>query len=156
MISNPIIREMVDADIDAVLEIEQECFLAPWSKKDLLYELHDNPVSATYVLEIGADGRKELIGFLDFMVTFTSSAISQIAIKKKYRRMDFGTMLISEMLVHLRSLGDGQVETITLEVRSHNAGALAFYVRNRFEPILIKPHYYANGDDAIYMVRRLI
>ena len=90
------------------------------------------------------------------MVTFTSSTISQIAVKKAYRKRNLGTLLLNQMLEHLNKQYPEEVETITLEVRKHNAAAIAFYEKNGFEAVLIKPHYYDNGDDAIYMIRRLI
>lgn len=150
------IRLMNINDLDEVLSIENESFLAPWRKQDWLYELNENPINVIYVLEVENDGKKEIAGFIDFMVTFTSSTISQIAVKKAYRKMNLATMLLNKMLEYLQNEYTEEVETITLEVRTHNVPAIAFYKKNGFETVLIKPRYYDNGDDALYMIRRLI
>lgn len=150
------IRPMVEGDLEQVMLIENEAFLAPWRRQDLLYELHDNPINVIYVLELENEGRRKIVGFIDFMVTFSSSTISQIAVASDYRRHGYAKMLLDSMLKHLKDGYPDEVETITLEVRKHNAIAIAFYEKNGFEAVLIKPHYYDNGDDAIYMIRRLI
>ena len=150
------IRLMIESDLEQVMLIENEAFIAPWRSQDFLYELHENPINVIYVLEIEEDGKKKIIGFIDFMVTFSSSTISQIAIAKEHRRKGFAKILLDSMLKHLKNGYPDEVETITLEVRKHNAAAIAFYEKNGFEAVLIKPHYYDNGDDAIYMIRRLI
>lgn len=150
------IRLMVEDDLDQVIAIENESFLAPWRKQDLLYELHENPINVIYVLELEENGIRKIVGFIDFMVTFSSSAISQIAVAKDYRRKGYANILLASMLSHLQNGYPDEVETITLEVRKHNASAIAFYEKNGFEAVLIKPHYYDNGDDALYMIRRLI
>lgn len=150
------IRLMVEDDLEQVMAIENEAFLAPWRKQDLLYELHDNPINVINVFELDEDGKRKIVGFIDFMVTFSSSTISQIAILKDYRRKGYAKLLLDSMLTHLKDGYPDEVETITLEVRKHNVAAIAFYEKNGFEAILIKPHYYDNGDDAIYMIRRLI
>ena len=150
------LRLMNINDLDAILAIENESFLSPWRREDWLYELNENPINVIYVLEVEADGTKEIVGFIDFMVTFTSSTISQIAVKKTYRKRNFATLLLNQMIEYLNKQYPEEVETITLEVRKHNAAAIAFYEKNGFEAVLIKPHYYDNGDDAVYMIRRLI
>ena len=150
------IRFMTIDDLDQVMEIENASFVAPWRKQDFLYELNDNPVNVIFVLEVEVGGKNEIAGFIDFMITFNSSTISQIAVSEHYRHHKLGTKLLNKMLEYLHTDHTEIVETITLEVRTHNKSAIAFYEKNVFEAIFIKPHYYNNGDDALYMVRRLI
>lgn len=150
------IRFMESADLDRVIEIENESFVAPWRRQDWLYELNENPINVIYVLEVVENGVKEIAGFIDFMVTFTSSTISQIAVAKKHRKKHLGSLLLNKMIEHLKSIYSEEVETITLEVRTHNHMAIAFYEKHEFKAVMIKPHYYDNGDDALYMIRRLI
>ncbi|MDY0345550.1 MAG: ribosomal protein S18-alanine N-acetyltransferase [Bacilli bacterium] len=150
------LRLMESKDLNRVLEIENESFLSPWKRQDLLYELNENPINVIYVLEVIENSTKEIAGFIDFMITFSSSTISQIAVAKKYRNMQVGSKLLNRMIEHLKSEYDEEVETITLEVRTHNKTAIAFYEKYGFEAVMIKPDYYSNGDDALYMIRRLI
>ena len=72
------IRKAIINDLKAIKEIEDESFLNPFKESDLRYEINGNPVSNFLVLEEG----KEVIGFIDYWVTFDSATIDQIAIKK--------------------------------------------------------------------------
>ena len=48
------------------------------------------------------------------------------------------------------------VETVTLEVRKSNDAAIKLYEKNGYEFVVEKKHYYPNGEDAVYMVKRLL
>ena len=48
------------------------------------------------------------------------------------------------------------VENVTLEVRESNQAAINLYKKNGYEEVVIKKHYYSNGENAIYMVKRLL
>ena len=146
------VRKMVDEDLEQVLELENECFKEPWTKQQWLYELHDNPVNVILVL---VDENK-IIGFNNYMITFNSATISQIAVSKAYRRQGLAKRLLKEMEDSFIKDGDDKVETITLEVRETNQAAIALYENDGYEVITKKRHYYKDGEDAIYMVKRLI
>ena len=63
-------------DFDAVQALENECFKEPYSTEELLYEFKENPVNKIIVAE--QDGK--VVGFIDFLITFTSSTIMQVAV----------------------------------------------------------------------------
>ena len=140
------IRPAEQKDIPSILQIENECFIKPWGEKDIHYELNENPVSVFYVLE----DNNEVIGFLDFWITFDSATIAQIAIKKAYQGRHLAHLLMKEMIDDCFAK---KVINITLEVRINNVKAINLYSQYGFKKIVIKPHYYDNGEDAIYMVR---
>ena len=87
------IREMVDADLKAVKAIEDECFVEPWKESDLEYELHDNPINKFFV----ALDDEKIVGFIDFMITFNSATISQVAVTKEYRNQGIASKLLEKM-----------------------------------------------------------
>ena len=146
------VRFLEKADLEQIYEIEKECFINPWKLSDLEYELSENPVNKFLVLEI--DGK--VVGFNDFMITFNSATISQIAITKDFRRKGFGTILLNEMEKCFPKEGDDIVENVTLEVRASNEPAIELYKKHGYEVVVKKPHYYPDGEDAIYMVKRLM
>lgn len=146
------VRELEKADLSAVFEIEKECFINPWKLSDLEYELNENPVNVFFVIE--AEGK--IVGFNDFMITFNSATISQIAITKEYRRKGLASILLGAMEKHFPNEGDDIVENVTLEVRASNESAICLYKKNGYEEVVRKPHYYPDGEDAIYMVKRLM
>lgn len=146
------VRLLKKADLQKVYEIEKECFLDPWKYSDLEYEFNGNPVNKFIVIE--ADGK--IVGFNNFMITFNSATITQIAVTREYRRKGFGTVLLNEMEKMFPKEGEDIVENVTLEVRSSNLAAIKLYEKHGYEVVVKKPHYYADGEDAIYMVKRLM
>lgn len=145
------IRPMLDSDLPQVMEIENQCFLHPWKDKDLLYELHENPVSNVWVIEYSnaSLGLKYVVGFVDYWVTFDSGTICQIAVHPDIQRSGVGSQLMEEVIKDARAK---KVNTLTLEVRKSNEKAIKFYTKHGFKIILKKPQYYSNGEDALYMV----
>ena len=45
-----------------------------------------------------------------------------------------------------------KVATLTLEVRKSNTHAIHFYEKQEFKFVVEKPHYYSDGEDALYYV----
>ena len=102
-------------DLDALLEIENECFKDPYAHDDMLYELSQNPCSKILIF------KKEwgFAGFLDFWITFDSAAICQIGVKKSERRQGIGEALLLEAI---KMLKEQNVEFFTLEVFPDGGG----------------------------------
>ena len=147
-----IFLEATKEDFEEVLKIENECFIDPYSRESLEYEFNENPLNKIIVCK---DDNK-VVGFIDFMITFNSATISQIAVKNEYRKQGIATKLLSEMEKCFPSDIEDIVENITLEVRESNQAAINLYKKNGYEEVVIKKHYYSNGENAIYMVKRLL
>ena len=140
------ILKVSHSDLDKILEIENESFIKPFKKENFLYELNENPFSRFYKLVIN----NEIIGFLLLYVTFDSSSIVQIAIKKDKRNQGFAGFLLRNVE---KLLIKEEVSFITLEVRVSNIPARKLYKKLGYEEINIKKGYYEDGEDAIYMVK---
>lgn len=138
-------------DFEQVLGIENECFKQPYSAKELEYEFKENPVNKIIV----AEDDEKIVGFVDYLITFNSSTIMQIAVTAKYRKNGVATQLLSEMEKTFPKNLDDLVETITLEVRESNEAAKALYLKNGYKIVVIKNNYYKDGENAIYMLKRL-
>ena len=145
------IRKAEFKDLEMILPIENECFISPWKESDLKYELTENPVNKFYIL----DDEGKVVGFLNFMITFNSATISQIAVTKSYRHQGLALKLMAQMFLDLPKDGDEVVEFVTLEVRKSNVAAISLYKKCGFEIIVDKKAYYPDGEDAVYMVKRM-
>jgi len=148
------VREATDADVPAILELENLCFIAPWKKENILYELHENPVSNLWVIELEEKNQKikSVVGFCDYWQTFDSATIVQIAVHPELQRKQLGSAMMDEII---NDCFAKKVQTLTLEVRHNNEKAINFYLKHGFKKELVKPRYYDNGDDAIYMTRKV-
>ena len=144
-------RRLTELDIDELLLLENECFKDPFKREDLLYELKDNPVNVM----IGAFDSGNLVGFIDYMITFNSSTIVQIAVTSSYRKNGIAQDLLRRMEQSFPKDIDDVVETITLEVREGNTPARNLYKKDGYEEVVLKKNYYRNGENAVYMVKRL-
>ena len=147
------VRPAEDKDIPYILQIENLCFhCGVWKKENVLYELHENPVSNFWVLELshtGKDEDKRIVGFSDYWHTFDSATICQIAIHPYLHGKQLGRVLMDEIY---NDCVAKKVRNLTLEVRVSNTHAINFYKAQGFKIITTKPHYYDNGEDAYYMI----
>ena len=140
------IRELVETDLDRVMEIENLCFVAPWSRDDILRELNNNQFATLLVTTINS----EVVGYVDYWITFDSATICQIAIHPDFQRKSIGSMLLEEVI---KDCYAKKVFNITLEVRESNVKGINFYTKHDFNKCIVKPNYYSNGENAIYMMR---
>ena len=144
-----VIRKMKPTDLINVHSLETESFNDPWTMKQFEYEISENPISHQFVVEVD----DVLVGFIVFWITFNSSTICKIAIKKEFRNEGLGSALLTTMFSVLE---ENEVETVTLEVNTKNEEAIKFYTKCGFNTVTINKQYYVDGSDAYYMVRILI
>lgn len=144
------IRKIKESDIQAVANLEAASFLSPWPEEQIRYEMKENPCSYVYVATLD----EEVVGYLDFMITFNSATIDRICVNEVQRRKGIAQALLDKMIEVCKKQED-RVDYITLEVRMSNKAAIALYEKNEWMKITTKPHYYSDGEDALYMVRSL-
>ena len=142
------VRDMVNADLDRVMEIENLCFKAPWGKEDLYREINDNQLSVLLVITVN----DLVVGFCDYWNTFDSGTICQIAIHPDYQHQSLGSRLLDEVIKDAQAK---KTRTLTLEVRESNSKAIKFYQKHGFSITLVKEKYYSNGENAIYMIKEV-
>ncbi len=140
------IRDLMESDVNKVMEIENLCFVAPWKKEDIIRELKENKFATLLVATVN----EEVVGYVDFWVTFDSATICQIAVHPIYQRQHIGSLLLEEVLKECYAK---KALTITLEVRESNSKGINFYTKHGFNQFLVKPNYYSNGENAIYMMK---
>ena len=139
-----LIRDAVPDDLDALEELEKECFSLPWTREQLRNELPDGMHE---FLAAEVDGK--VAGYVGMMCVLDEGYISNVAVSPRYRRNGIGRVLVREMLrrADLRKLA-----FVTLEVREHNDGAIALYSEAGFVPVGRRKQYYERPrEDAIIM-----
>lgn len=133
-------------NVEDLLLVEQDDDKEILKKKDLEYELNENPVSKILVIK----ENNQILGYLDYWITFDSSTIFKIIIKKEFRSKGYASILLNTCIEDLKK---NEVLYLTLEVRKSNENAIKLYKKFNFKEITIKEKYYNDGEDAIYMVR---
>lgn len=138
------IREFNDSDLNSLIEIENQCFLHPWTKE--MFESEINNGSYFYVYEID----NKVIGYMDVHLIQDVLELNNIAIVKDKQNCGYGQKLLDYMLEVARK---NNIKQIFLEVNSNN-NAYYLYKKNGFEENRVRKNYYPDGD-AIEMKKEL-
>ena len=146
------IRGMKLNNLPRVLAIERQCFPLNNSLGPLLYYwLVDR--GGLRVAEVDGDvvgyvfSRRTLLGRLG-----RCGHIVAVAVEKEFRRRGIGRRLMEAALDHL---AQRRVSRVGLEVRQSNTAAQALYEQLGFDRIGVSRGYYADGEDACQMVKRV-
>lgn len=142
------IRPMTEADLDAVMAIEEASFPAPWRREHFIHELAA-PHGFPFVAE--ADGT--VAGYVCLTVLFEDSHILDIATDPRQRGRGIAWMLMDHAFRVARAQG---AEVMALEVRASNIAAITLYERLGFGRTGTRRGYYEGREDAVLMERSLI
>lgn len=138
----PTIQKMLPKHLDDVLKIERRIFPDPWSRKSFTYEILANAYSLPLVLLM----EETVIGYSIIWIIFEEFHIANFAIHPDYQRQGLGTYFFNEIMK--KAVG---LEYAILEVRDSNLKAIRLYEKFGFKRIMLRKHYYSNGDNAIVM-----
>lgn len=142
-------REAAIEDIDALLELERECFAQPMSRENLDYFVRGK-TSAVLVAVVPSG---EIAAYMSFGFVLDEGYIGNVCTRKKYRRNGAALALLSLARERATDLG---LSFLTLEVRASNAGAIALYERAGYENVGTRPGYYERPkEDAVIMTLSL-
>ena len=142
------IRQMQEKDLDEIILIENELFISPWNKEQFLYEINENELSKSFVLEIN----NEVIAYGMMWFLFENADITNIAVKKKYQKQGYGLKMLKHLI---KEAINNNCEFIHLEVRINNKEAINLYNKMGFETVRIRKHYYEDGSDAYDMIKAI-
>ena len=131
------IRKFKAADINRILEIEEQAFPKTAYSRETVLTYANNLRDNFLVIEIGS----EIVGYIIFDI---SGHVHSTAVKSAYRRKGFGRMLFMHALRYTK-------KRLWLEVRSKNSVAIRFYKSLGMETVRRVPNYYGT-DDALIMV----
>ena len=138
------IERMTEAHLDAVAELERECFAHPWSRESLKETLRSGD-SLFYVAEV--DGR--VIGYIGMSYVLDEGYIYNVAVEKSSRKKGAGSALIQTLVNYGKKNG---FAFITLEVRESNTAARSLYSSFGFIKVGERKKYYSDPvDNAVLM-----
>ena len=135
-------------DLDAIMEIEDCSFTAPWSRKS--YEGLWSDESIDFWVAWQGEG---LVGYYLVQTAKYEQELHTFAVKPEFRGRGIGRMMMDHMLEKARGRG---VEFIYLQVRPSNKEAKELYKSLGFVGIGMRRHYYHdNSENALVMGLRL-
>jgi len=141
----PIIRRMVEADVEAVHAIEAASFPTPWTQAMFLSELRENKVARYLVIQTAG----EVAGFAGIHIILDEGHVTNIAVAPAYRGLGYGRLITLALMQYAANLG---VSYLTLEVRKSNEKAKRLYATLGFTQVGLRKNYYPeSGEDALLM-----
>lgn len=144
-----ILREMSEADLDAVLRIEREVHVHPWTLGNFSDALRSGYQCKVF------ESAGVMVGYAVMMLAVDEAELLDIAIDKGHQRKGVGRKLLEAMLSLARH---ENMRRMVLEVRASNQAAIALYRASGFEQIGLRRDYYPatkGREDAILMGKGL-
>jgi len=140
---------LTEADLDAVVAIEQCCHPFPWTRGNF-----SDSLQAGYGAWLSREGN-HMSGYAVMMQAPDEAHLLNITIVPERQRGGRGTEFLGFLFERARAWGAGR---ILLEVRPGNLAALALYLKLGFGEIGRRHNYYpaiSGREDALVMARSL-
>ncbi|MFZ6748110.1 ribosomal protein S18-alanine N-acetyltransferase [Undibacterium sp. Ren11W] len=135
------------ADVDRVLEIEEQVYSHPWTRGNF----HDSLYSAHQMLGL-QDASNNLIGYYVLMPVVDEMHLLNFAIATQHQGLGYARILLDHLCASAR---EQRFLSILLEVRLSNLRALSVYTEYGFSEIGRRKSYYPVvgnlREDAIVM-----
>ncbi|RNL61219.1 GNAT family N-acetyltransferase [Nocardioides marmoriginsengisoli] len=145
------IRAAVEADVAAVVELEQATQGADaWSEGLVLDGITGGLPTIDYLV---AEVDGTAVGYAVASYAGDIAELQRIGVREQHRRSGIASDLLAAVVAHAPSTG---ADRMLLEVRADNRGALAFYAARDFVEIDRRTRYYRDGTDAVVMRLPLI
>ena len=138
---------VTDADIPQIAELERVCFSDPWSEETL----RDSLENALYRFVAVKDGAR-VLGYAGMFLTIPEAQIANIAVAPDMRRQGLGRLLLQGLV---REAAEAGAKVVFLEVREHNAGAIALYEQEGFVRVGMRKNYYEKPVENGYIYMRM-
>jgi ribosomal-protein-alanine N-acetyltransferase len=135
------VRRASLADVDALVEIEEECFEYPYSRE--VFEAMLRRRCCTILL---AEVLGNPIGYVAFEKKGYVGIIISLGVVKKFRCRGVGTYLMLQALGMLKETG---VRRVVLQVSVKNLAARQLYEKLGFKAEGLLKGYYRGEEDAI-------
>ena len=135
------------SDLDAIAQIERECFSDPWSRRMLADSFLSDKFYGVLLEEDGA-----IVAYGGVRVILDEAEIQLVAVSEMYRRCGRGRKILQDLLEIAAEKG---VRRVFLEVRVSNASAQILYLKSGFTGLYCRTRYYPDGADALVMMREL-
>jgi ribosomal-protein-alanine N-acetyltransferase len=151
-VGNWLIEPATVESLPDILQIEEACFSAPWTRKMLEAELNGNLFAHFLLAKRAPQGEADVvgtIGYLCFWVVFEEIRLMNLAVIELMRHKGIARALVTQALEI--GLGQGATRAV-LEVRASNQAARGLYHSLGFRGGTTRPAYYTNPlEDALLM-----
>ncbi len=140
------IKPMSEETVEAVAELEKECFSVSWSRKSIEEEL-TNDTAHFFVAERFGN----VIGYIGTNIVADECYITNVAVTKSERRKGIARRLLGKAE---ETAKEYSCRFITLEVRASNEAAISLYSGQGYKQCGLRKNYYtAPDEDGLIMTK---
>ncbi len=137
---NAVIRPATGEDSAILARLEGALFSVPWTEAAL-----ESHLAADYTLSLLLCEGDRPVGYLLAGFTPPEGELYRLAILPEKRRLGYGRRLLDAFFDAAKERG---ADTLWLDVREHNAAALALYRSAGFSVVLKRENYYRDPTEA--------
>lgn len=135
------------ADLDAILAVDAESFLRPWTRQMYEAELRNPSVTRIFLIRVDT----QVVGYCATWFLPGELHINNLAVRPAYRRQRLARTLLAHVLEAAWEAGS---QRATLEVRRSNHAARELYEGIGFQLGGIRRDYYVEPvEDALILWR---
>lgn len=143
--ATPRYRRIDEADLDAVMAIENAVYTHPWTRDNFTDSL--NAGYQCWLMECAG----MMVGYCVVAIAAGEAHLLNLSIAPGWKRRGLGSLLLEFVQ---RLVAERAAQRIFLEVRVSNAAARALYARAGFREIATRRGYYPAGagrEDALVL-----
>ena len=149
------LRRAVESDLEEIIRLWKQNIKTANTASDISDLFH--PFAQYYFVAVPAlraidEPEEKLMGFVGGAVRAGHGHISGIAVDPEHRRRKVGEALIKVVEHEFRT---ATFDTVTLEVRVSNRGAIQFYETLGYRLAYTIKRYYADGEDAFVYAKEI-
>lgn len=137
-----VIRNATEQDLETILSIEREAYPDPWGEESFRFLMNQTKGIAIVAAQ------RFPIGYAFGRVMEDEGELLNLAVSRSYRLRNVAKAVLNEFLTQCWSCG---AQTVYLEVRVRNEGAIKLYRNSGFVIDGRRKQYYQNGEDAFIM-----
>jgi ribosomal-protein-alanine N-acetyltransferase len=139
-----VVRDMVEADLTRVLEVEVLSYSVPWSEATFRGLLRRRDAELVVACE-----DDHIIGHAIYWYVLDQGELGNVAVAPEARGSGIGAVLVAEVVKRASKRG---VRELFLEVRPSNAPARHLYGKFGFEQVGRRKNYYQEPvEDALVL-----
>lgn len=139
---------MEECHLDAVAQLEKECFSVPWSRDAFGEAVRSGDYE--YVAALSEEGP---VGYAGMQVVPDEAEVTNIAVKEAFRGLGIGERLMEALETICRRRG---VRYLHLEVRESNEPARNLYKRRGFEIDGIRKNFYQKPQENAVLMTKIL
>jgi [ribosomal protein S18]-alanine N-acetyltransferase len=142
------LRDLVSADIGAVVAIERASYSVPWSEATFRGLLRRRDAGM-----IAAVAANEVVGYAVFWTVLDQAELGNVAVTSAWRGRGLGAVLVGEVLKRAAVRG---IRDVFLEVRPSNTVARRLYEQFGFRMVGRRRNYYQEPVEDALVLKRAI